>query len=115
MRRHGQNGMMLDTDIGPDNEGVIDERELQANAAASDFCVTKSKIDSWVARKAPFFSEDDLLGFAKIQGVHPGIVAGQLRHRIKRHNLFAKFNAKIRSPLMTSAIVDGWGETYPIT
>jgi HTH-type transcriptional regulator / antitoxin HigA len=115
LRHHGQDGMMLDTDIGPNTDGVIDERELQANAAASDFSVTKAKMDAWVARKSPFFSEVDLVGFAKTQGVHPGIVAGQLRHRIKRHNLFAKFNAKVRSALMTSAIVDGWGETYPIT
>ena len=84
-----------------------------ANEAASDFCVAKSKMDSWIARKSPYFSETDLIGFAKLQGVHPGIVAGQLRYRLKKYKLFARFVVKIRHAVVATAVVDGWGETYP--
>jgi HTH-type transcriptional regulator/antitoxin HigA len=111
LRGHGVDSPMWDIDISPSGD-VTDERERLANDAASDFCVQKEKMDSWIARKSPFFSEIDLLGFAKTQNVHPGIVAGQLRHRIDRNNLFTKYLAKIRHELIPSAILDGWGQVY---
>ncbi len=116
LRGHGVDGLMLDTDLATEtdeNAAEIPEEEREANAAASDFCVPKSKMDSWVARKSPFFSESDLIGFARLQNVHPGLVAGQLRHRTKKYNSFTTFLAKIRHAVVTTAVVDGWGETYP--
>lgn len=115
LRGHGVDGAMVDTDLDSENENTTDEREMQANAAASDFCVPKSRMDSWVARKAPFFSEGDLIGFAALQNVHPGLVAGQLRHRTKRFRSFTSLLVKIRFALLHCAVVDGWGETYPAT
>ena len=106
--------MMVDEMDGMDDKADLPEEERQANAAASDFCVPAAKMESWIARKAPFFSERDLLGFAKLLTIHPGIVAGQLRSRTRRYQLFAKHLAKIRFALMPSAVVDGWGEVYPI-
>jgi len=85
-----------------------------ARVAAADFCVPKAKMDSFFARKAPFFSELDVLGFSKLMQVHPGLVAGQIRNRTKRYDLFAKLLAKVRSTVVTTAVVDGWGETYPV-
>ena len=104
---------MFDVDLERECGESTDDREKLANEAASDFCIPKPKMDCWIARKSPFFSELDLLGFAKVQDVHPGIVAGQLRHRIKRHDIFAKYLVKIREALLTSAAVDGWGQVRP--
>jgi HTH-type transcriptional regulator/antitoxin HigA len=115
LRKHGASVVRVDVDLGEGEHADLPEDERQANAAASDFAVTDAKMSSWIARKSPFFSELDVLGFAKTQGVHPGIVAGQLRHRTKNYRLFAKLLEKVRFALLPTAVVDGWGETYPIT
>ncbi|MGO9663690.1 MAG: HigA family addiction module antitoxin [Polyangia bacterium] len=113
LRMDGIEEAMFDVDLERECGESTDDREKLANEAASDFCIPKPKMDCWIARKSPFFSELDLLGFAKVQDVHPGIVAGQLRHRIKRHDIFAKYLVKIREALLTSAAVDGWGQVRP--
>jgi HTH-type transcriptional regulator/antitoxin HigA len=117
LKRHGGgHAPMIDTDLHSDGAAPdvnISEEEREANAAASDFCVPKAKMDSFFARKSPFFSELDMLGFSKLMQVHPGLVAGQLRHRTGRYDLFAKFLVKVRSAIVKTAVVDGWGETYP--
>lgn len=109
--------MILDTELEGAKAGTgvgIDEEEIAANQAAQDFCVPKAKMDAFIARKAPFFSERDLLGFSKILKVHPGIVAGQLQHRTGRYDRFRNHLANIRSYVSTGAAVDGWGDVYPL-
>jgi len=114
---HGQAAMILDTELEGDRAGTgvdIPEEERLANAAAQDFCVPGTKMDGFVARKAPFFSERNLLGFAKILGVHPGIVAGQLQYRTGRYDRFRQHLANIRSHMTAGAAIDGWGDVYPL-
>lgn len=114
---HGRSAMMLDTDLEGERAGTgpdIPEEERLANAAAQDFGVPTTKMDGFIARKAPFFSEQDMLGFAKILGVHPGIIAGQIQHRTGRYDRFRQHLANIRSYVMTGAPVDGWGDVYPL-
>lgn len=74
----------------------------------------KSKMDDFIARKAPFFSEKDLIGFARMLDVHPGVVAGQLQHRTGRYDRFRQHLAHIRTHIGTGAAIDGWGDAYPI-
>ena len=71
-------------------------------------------MDRFIARKSPFFAERDILGFSSTLGVHPGLVAGQLQHRIGRYDLYRKHLVKIRSAIAPSAIVDGWGDVAPV-
>lgn len=114
---HGRNNrkMMLDTELEDEQTGSnIAEEEREANLAAQEFCVPKSKMDAFIARKAPFFSERDLIGFSKIMKVHPGIVAGQLQHRTGRYDRFRQHIATLRSHVVTGAAVDGWGDIYPL-
>jgi HTH-type transcriptional regulator / antitoxin HigA len=92
----------------------LPEAERCANEAASEFCVPAGQIESFIARKQPFFSEQSILGFAGRHQLHPGIVAGQLRYRLKRWDLFTKHLAKIRFAVAPSAMVDGWGDVAPI-
>ncbi|HMQ03538.1 MAG TPA: HigA family addiction module antitoxin [Pyrinomonadaceae bacterium] len=95
---------------GPD----IEEEERMANEAAAEFCVPKKKMDKFVAVKAPFFSEKDLLGFAKTIKVHPGIVAGRLQYETGRYDRFRNHQVKMRSIITPNAYVDGWGNVYPL-
>lgn len=115
LQNHGRENVMLDTDMKGEIENAdIPEEERVANAAASDFCVPREKLDAFIARKAPYFSERDLIGFSRILGVHPGIVAGQIQHRTEKYGQFRQHLAKIRSCVCPTAVVDGWGDIYPL-
>jgi HTH-type transcriptional regulator / antitoxin HigA len=46
--------------------------------------------------------------------VHPGLVAGQLRHKLGIYNRFSNHLVKIRSAVAPSATVDGWGDVVPV-
>ena len=116
-RKHGQAAIMLDTELEGDRAGVGDtvpEEERQANEAAANFGVTTRTMERFINRKAPFFKESDLLGFAATEGVHPGIIVGRLQHATKRYDLFRHHLVKIRSKIVHSAMVDGWGDVAPI-
>jgi len=111
---HGRSAPILDIDLDGRDSGEVVEEEKVANAAASAFCVPPEKLAGFIARKAPFFAERDILGFAKTIGVHPGLIAGQLQHQIKRYDLFRSHLVKIRSSIAPSAMVDGWGDVAPV-
>jgi hypothetical protein len=115
-RRHGLSTVMLDAELEGDRAGVGDgvaEEERVANEAAAEFCVPKRMIDAFIARKAPFFYEHDIRGFAATLKVHPGLIAGQLRYRTGLYNRFGNHIVKVRSILAPNAIVDGRHQVFP--
>jgi HTH-type transcriptional regulator/antitoxin HigA len=119
LQGHGRAAMMLDADLPTDEaerQGApaISEEERIANEAAAEFCVPQAKLRKFVTVKAPFYPERDMVGFARTLRVHPGIVAGQLRHATKRYELFRKHLVKIRSVVAPVATVDGWGDVVPL-
>ncbi len=117
LRGNGKVAAVLDADLEGARAGTgadIPEEERVANLAAAEFCVPQAKMEAFIARKAPLFSESDLRGFAKILRVHPGIVAGQLQNKTGRFHIFRAHLAKIRSYVLPSAMVDGWGTTAPL-
>ncbi len=116
LRGHGKNKFMLDADLAGDtsSNSEVAEEERVANEAAADFCVPTKMMDAFVARKAPFFHDRDILAFAKMTNVHPGLIAGQIRRRTGKYNLFQNYLVKVRSSVLPSATVDGWGSVYPV-
>lgn len=114
---HGRKTAMMDADLEGKKAGVgndIAEEERIANQAAADFCVPTHSLESFIRRKSPIFAERDIIGFSRTMQVHPGLVAGQIRHRTDRWNLFSKHLVKIRSAVAPSAMVDGWGDVAPV-
>jgi len=114
---HGRAAVILDAELEGERAGTganISEDERIANQAAADFCVSQTSIQRFMARKAPLFAERDIIGFAHTIHVHPGLVAGQLQHLTGRYDLFRRHLVKIRSALLPSAIVDGWGNVAPV-
>lgn len=120
---HGRSAMMLDVDLEGENAGVgesVAEEERIANRAAAEFCVPQKSLLSFISRKAPFFYERDLIGFAATIKVHPGLVAGQLRYRLyeqgdkKAYSRFSNHLVKVRSSVSPGATVDGWGDVVPV-
>lgn len=108
---HGKSEPSLDVDL---SGAVVDEEERLANAAASEFCAPNARIDSFIKRKAPIFPERDFLGLAKVLGVHPALVAGQIQFKTGRYDLFRSHLVKIRDRVLPSAVVDGWGDAAPV-
>ncbi|MBP2227635.1 HTH-type transcriptional regulator/antitoxin HigA [Azospirillum agricola] len=114
---HGKSSPILDAELEGEKAGTssnIPEEERIANEAAANFCVPKKMMDAFIARKAPFFSEIDLLGFSRTINVHPGLVAGQLQRLTGRYDRFRNHLVKVRSFIAPSAIVDGWGDVAPV-
>lgn len=119
LQGHGQKAPegMIDSDLsGTSSDGgdnVPDEERI-ANAAASEFCISQEKMLSFINRKNPFFYEKDVLAFAKLNGVHPGIPVGQIQHKTGRFDYLRKHQVRIREFVIPGAIVDGWNRPFNI-
>jgi len=115
LQGHGKEYEMIDVDLDQENATSISEEERVANAAAADFCVPQEKLDSFLARKRPFYYEKDVIAFARILNRHPGLVVGQMQHRLNRYDYLTRHLVKIRQFLLPGAIADGWGQVVPVT
>ena len=111
---HGKGAAILDSgmETAPAENTQNDEEKL-ANAEAADFCVPAEHVRSFYLRKKPFFSETDVLAFAKRMKVHPGIAVGQIQRVSNRYDLLRKHLVKVRSHLEGSMMMDGWGDVVP--
>lgn len=117
IKKHGRFGPMLDVELEGERAGFgagVADEERMANEAAAEFCVPKKSLDAFIARKAPIFPERDVMAFSRMLQVHPGLIAGQLRHRTGRYELFSRHLVNIRSVISPSALVDGWGDIVPV-
>lgn len=108
LRGDGKENPILDTDTG-ETRNDQPECEVIANAAAAEFCVAQNQLEDFCLRVGPFFSEQRVVLFAQRIGVHPGLVVGQLQRKLERHDFLRKHQVKIRSCVLPSADVDGWG------
>jgi HTH-type transcriptional regulator/antitoxin HigA len=118
LRKHGQTTEVIDAELEGERAGTgptVSEDERVANAAASDFCVPKAEMESFIARKSPFFSERDVLGFARRIEVHPALVVGQIRNHLQRWDYLSRYLTKIRPFATAGATADGWGQVVPIS
>lgn len=112
--RDGLLDPVIDIDLGRQPDEELEEQERRANEAAREFCVPKRDMDAFIARKAPYFTERDLIGFARVLKVHPGLVAGQLQFRTNKFTHFRSHLAPVREFILPTAEVDGWGDIHPI-
>lgn len=116
LRRDGQSKEIIDVDIEGSPAGdQLPSEEIAANTAAADFCVPKAEMDSFVARKAPFFAERDVLGFARRLNVHPGLVVGQIQRRTQRWDFLRRHLVRVRAQVLPGAMADGWGTPAPVS
>jgi HTH-type transcriptional regulator / antitoxin HigA len=114
---HGKSHMILDAELDGERAGDgpnVPEEERLANRAGAEFCVPQAQMKAFVDRKAPLFSERDMVGFARSIGVHPGLVAGQLQHITGRYERFRQHLEKVRKHVGGTAYVDGWGNVAPV-
>jgi len=118
LQLRGREDAIIDVDLQGENAGIgtsVPEEERVANAAAANFCVPSEKLESFMARKHPFYYEKDVLAFSRIVGRHPGLVIGQMQFRLNRYDYLARYLAKIRKFVLPGSIADGWGRVIPIS
>ncbi len=115
----GKLAAIIDNDL--DDAPDVTEQERIANAAAADFCVPKAEMEDWMRRKGPLYTDANIRQFAHDNGLHSGLVAGQLRKRLslgplgeKAWRLFTSHLAKIRHVIVSTALVDGFGSSPQI-
>lgn len=116
IQNHGRT-VMVDAELEGERasaSGSIPKEERIANEAASNFCVPKNELKKFINKKSPFFAERDILGFAATLQVHPGLIAGQLQHETTRYDRFRNHLVKIKHLVTPSAMVDGWGDVFPV-
>jgi len=117
LRKHGLNEDVIDAELEGQRAGtdtILPHEERIANAAAADFCVPMEEMESFIRRKYPFYYEKDVLAFAELHNIHPGIVVGQMQHRLNRYDYLKKHQVRIRQHVLPGAIADGWGQSVPI-
>ncbi|MCZ0963910.1 helix-turn-helix domain-containing protein [Paracoccus benzoatiresistens] len=108
---HGKNEAIVDCDVqGQPSRNV--EEEI-ANREAADFCVPVDRMNNFYLRKKPYFAEKEVEAFARIVGTHPGLVVGQLQHKMGRYDFLRKHLVKVRDTLSSSMMMDGWGNLVP--
>jgi len=102
----------VDEKLGFDR-GDVDEEELQADRAAQEFLVPADALNSFIARKAPYISERDVLAFSARMQINPAVVVGQIQHALDKWNWLKKHIKRVRDRLITWEQTDGWGKSLP--
>lgn len=87
--------------------------EILANTASGEFCVPRQQLNSFILRKSPFISENDVLGFSARMEIHPAVVIGQIQNKTKKYAWLRKYQTGIRQYLMDWKHKDGWGFVAP--
>lgn len=112
---HGKGSAFIcDEDIlGSSADGKNDE-ELLADKAASNFGLSESDLNDYIARVRPYcFSEQKILNFSARMEVHPGIVLGRLQYKFREDKNVWRYLrpllVKTREYIIQSSPHDGWG------
>jgi HTH-type transcriptional regulator/antitoxin HigA len=110
---HGRARAIIDADLN-NRPADVSEEERIADSEAAEFCIPQDKMKSFYLRKNPIFPERDVIAFAKIARVHPGLVVGQLQRLIGRYDFLRRHLVGVRNHVSRTAPVDGWGDIFPV-
>jgi HTH-type transcriptional regulator / antitoxin HigA len=119
LNRHGQDESAWIVDVELEGDRASDsatnsKQEREANRKAADWCIPTHEMTQFVSRRT-FFSERDVVAFAKRMHVHPGIVVGQIHNRTGRYELLRRLQVRVRDYILPAAMVDGWGHVAQIS
>lgn len=91
------------------------EHEIAADQQAAEALIPQEDLDGFISRVSPLYYKAKIRGFAAIQGVHPGIVVGQLQHRGEIDWAHSRdLLVKVRDVVIQSALTDGWGNRHAV-
>jgi HTH-type transcriptional regulator/antitoxin HigA len=118
--RHGkaESAWIIDVELEGDRasaKAASSKQEREANYEAANACVADHEMVSFVGKRS-FFADRDVVGFAHLMRVHPGIVVGQVHNRTRKYEVLRKHLVTVREYIMpTAAMVDGWGHIAPVS
>ena len=108
--KEGMDAPILDVDIQSIDGSQIDDKELRANEVAASRLVDPTELEGFIARVSPIFTDDQILGFSRRIGSHPGLVVGQLQNRgLIPWSYHRKHLVKVREIVLANALTDGFG------
>jgi HTH-type transcriptional regulator/antitoxin HigA len=109
---HGDNWSLDNELIGPGKIGSDDvtESERRADSEASSFLIPDETIKSFITRHNPRFSKVNIIRFANLHQIHPGIVVGQLQHhKAIKWTHSREMLVSVRGIMTDAVLTDGWG------
>lgn len=114
---HGEGTDFYDEEMGEKDKLARQKPESEriADQFAAELLLPQGEIDDFIARVRPLYSQKKIVGFANRVGVHPGIVVGQLQFREEISFAHSRtLLEKVRQDLLSSTMIDGWGQSSPI-
>ena len=113
----GKDAPIIDSDLLNEDAPEVEKPEFEkrADKDAAEFSIPANKLDSFLMRVHPTYSETKILGFSALNKVHAGIVVGQLHHRHKVSGKglpfthLRKYLVKVRQIITETALTDGYG------
>lgn len=113
LQGHGKDVGFTPVDEFEGDRTSIADEEKSADTAAQEFLIPHATLKSFIARKAPYISERDVLAFSARMQIHPAVVVGQIQHALDKWNWLKRHIKKVRGKLVTWKYTDGWGQTLP--
>ncbi len=110
----GREVAVVDADTGEVRASDVTAEELRADLAAADFCVPSVDMADFIVRHGRIISESHIENFAARMGVHPGLVAGQVRRRTGDYRRFGRFLVSVRHSIAAGAVTDGYGHAVQL-
>jgi len=114
MHRHGLTGHeSVDTNLVGTSAQAFEEKppiEQLVDKFAVEQLVPRKVLDYFIARVKPLYYKAKISDFARLNGVHPGIVVGQLQFRKEipySHN--REMLVPVKDIITSTALTDGWG------
>ena len=96
--------------IDIEKSGEKPKFEKRADSFAAKALIDQASLRAFIKKVQPYFSAKKIAEFAAEQGVHPGIVVGQLQKREAiGYSHSRKMLEKVRELLFDTTLVDGWG------
>jgi len=89
--------------------------ERRADEDAANILIPADKLQSFIIRVGPLYSQARINQFAHRMKIHPGIIVGQLHHRGEvKWDAHRKVLAKVRSIVTEVALTDGYGKAVSV-
>lgn len=108
--KEGMTTPLFDVDMQSADGPQVNAIDKRANEVAASYLVDPKELEGFIARVNPMFTDDQILGFARRIGSHPGLVVGQLHNRGLFHWKFhRKHLVKVREIVTANALTDGFG------
>ncbi len=106
----GLESPMVDVDLI--NREPVTDVEVKADTEASDFLISQTDVNNFVACVSPLYSTQRVVGFSRKNNIHPALLAGRLQHMKEiPYTQFRSMLVDIRKLLLPGAIADGWGHS----